>query len=67
MESKGCSRRGASGGARLRPTFRITLGSIALDLARDGGVRTEAGREYRDLRSFLADAHVPSDVKGGAR
>lgn len=60
-----CPRHGAGGGARLCPTFRLTLGATRIELARDGAVRV-VGPEvavYRDLRSFLANALS----KGGVR
>ena len=64
MGTKVCSRFGASGGERLRPPFRLALGSVSFDLMPDGWVRIAAPvcGEYRDLAAFISAIRV----KGGA-
>lgn len=58
------SRCGATEGKRLR-SFRLTLGSVAFELLRDGQVRVASPTVgvFRDLRAFLAAMRAS---KGGA-
>lgn len=65
MGTEGCPRRGAGGGACLRPVYRLTRGAVVFDLTRDGWVRVVApvAAEFCDLGAFLASVRA----KGGAR
>lgn len=67
MGTKVCSRYSASEGARLRPSFRLALGTVAFDLMPDGRVRVAAAvdgatQEFRDLAAFI----VATRSNGGA-
>lgn len=67
MGTKVCSRHGASEGARLRPSFRLALGTVAFDLMPDGRVRVAtavdgATLEFHDLAAFI----VATRSNGGA-
>ena len=66
MGTKVCSRRGASEGARLCPSFRLRFGAVVFELTRDGRVRLVMpaceAREFDDLAAFVSAMRT----KGGA-